>query len=292
MHDQCVQSVLYSPLGVTESTPVGSFMNRFSRDFDVVDSLLMESIRQPLVQMCTMGATFIIIAVVTPFFLIGMVPVVVLYRKLQQHFTRANVALRRMEATRRSPVLAFITDSMHGLSTLRAYVLQGAAKQQLAELIDVHSSVIYSINYAQLWLGGGIAVLSSIVCLLSALLALGQNVSSSAAGVSISQALTIVASLSTFMRLALDCETNLVSVELRQSDLDTTREPPHRLDGDEGLQQRQWPEQGELEFKQVCLRYRPELPLALDHLNIRLLSGQRLGIVGRTGAGQSPRRSS
>ena len=46
-----------------------------------------------------------------------------------------------------------------------------------------------------------------------------------------------------------------------------------------------WPQKGNLVFDNVCLRYRPGLPLSLDGLSFSVKHGQRCAIVGRTGAG-------
>lgn len=48
-----------------------------------------------------------------------------------------------------------------------------------------------------------------------------------------------------------------------------------------------WPSRGEISFEKVVLRYRPELPPALKGLSFSVGAGERVGIVGRTGAGKS-----
>lgn len=48
-----------------------------------------------------------------------------------------------------------------------------------------------------------------------------------------------------------------------------------------------WPSQGHIEFQQVVLAYRPDLPNALDGVTFTIYSGEKVGIVGRTGSGKS-----
>lgn len=48
-----------------------------------------------------------------------------------------------------------------------------------------------------------------------------------------------------------------------------------------------WPERGELEFKNVFMRYRDNTDLVLKDLTFKIEAGHRIGVVGRTGAGKS-----
>ena len=47
-----------------------------------------------------------------------------------------------------------------------------------------------------------------------------------------------------------------------------------------------WPSKGAVSLRNVCLRYRPNLPLVLKNLSVAVEAGQKIGIVGRTGAGK------
>ena len=42
-----------------------------------------------------------------------------------------------------------------------------------------------------------------------------------------------------------------------------------------------------IEFKKVSLRYRPETEIVLNDLSFSIKGGEKIGIVGRTGAGKS-----
>jgi len=48
-----------------------------------------------------------------------------------------------------------------------------------------------------------------------------------------------------------------------------------------------WPQRGEIVFDNVQMRYRDGLPLVLKGLSLHIKGGERIGVVGRTGAGKS-----
>ncbi|KAF0703812.1 hypothetical protein As57867_007488, partial [Aphanomyces stellatus] len=48
-----------------------------------------------------------------------------------------------------------------------------------------------------------------------------------------------------------------------------------------------WPAHGQIEFDDVSFRYKPEDPLVLKHVSFSVRGGEKIGVVGRTGAGKS-----
>lgn len=83
-----------------------------------------------------------------------------------------------------------------------------------------------------------------------------------------------------------DLEAHMVSVERIKQYCRIPTEAPHNLPIDLTLENR-WPSQGEIVFSSVKLRYRPDLPLVLKGLDIRIPPQSKVGVVGRTGAGKS-----
>lgn len=119
------------------------------------------------------------------------------------------------------------------------------------------------------------------------------------AGLSISFALSVTQSLNWSVRMASDLESQMVSVERVKAYSDMDQEAPHFSENDpsstspssstlSGVQSGQsWPSAGEIQMNSVCLRYRQGLPLVLDNLTLTIKSKEKIGIVGRTGAGKS-----
>ncbi len=93
----------------------------------------------------------------------------------------------------------------------------------------------------------------------------------------------------------------MVSAEriLQFQDLEAEKELRTAYDKEIGLSQeieaeereedvhQEWPENSSLEINHFSARYRPQLPLVLKNISLRAKRGERIGIVGRTGAGKS-----
>jgi len=104
-------------------------------------------------------------------------------------------------------------------------------------------------------------------------------------GLSVSYALSVTQTLNWLVRMTSELETNIVAVERLKEYSETQCEAEWKLESDEKLLE--WPEKASIEFKNVNARYREGLPLVLKDLSFAIEAGQKVGIVGRTGAGKS-----
>lgn len=102
-------------------------------------------------------------------------------------------------------------------------------------------------------------------------------------GLTVTYSLTITQVLSFMVRTYSDYETNVVSVERL---LEYTRTPVEPEDEEEPSDPN-WPALGQVAFNDYSARYRPELELVVKNLNLKIQPSERIGLVGRTGAGKS-----
>ena len=95
----------------------------------------------------------------------------------------------------------------------------------------------------------------------------------------------ITRSVLTLSRQTVEVETNIVSVERV---LEYTRLPS---EAPEIIYRHRppisWPAQGGVEFKDYSTRYREGLDLVLKNINLSIKPHEKIGVVGRTGAGKS-----
>lgn len=59
------------------------------------------------------------------------------------------------------------------------------------------------------------------------------------------------------------------------------------VDGERHIIPKNWPRSGEIEFRDVTIRYDPDGPDILSNINLKFKAGERVAVVGRTGSGKS-----
>ncbi len=123
-HTAALTSVVAAPLQWFDATPVGRLLSRFSRDLDVIDDDLQFTIALLWTTICSCLAVLIAITYVTPLFLITAIPLTCIYLSIQAAYRPASRELNRLVNVARSPVYALITETCHGVDTIRCYTRQ------------------------------------------------------------------------------------------------------------------------------------------------------------------------
>ena len=90
--------------------------------------------------------------------------------------------------------------------------------------------------------------------------------------------------IQSFLESYMSLDRSLLSA---QRFLDLEKVPQEKYNGTQEVDSAAWPQSGQVEFKDVELRYRDNTPLVLHQLSFKVEGGSKVGIVGRTGAGKS-----
>lgn len=131
-------------------------------------------------------------------------------------------------------------------------------------------------------------MVGNLIILFAALFAVfsKDNLSPGLVGLSVSYALQVTQTLNWLVRMTSDVETNIVAVERIKEYGETKQEAAWENTTDSNLP-KNWPENGEVVFRDFQVRYREGLDLVLRGINFTVQGGEKVGIVGRTGAGKS-----
>ncbi|GAA5894971.1 uncharacterized protein JCM6883_002275 [Sporobolomyces salmoneus] len=290
MHDRMFNSVLRSPMLFFETTPLGTILNRFSRDVDTIDVTL------PRVMggfFRTFAGVFGMIAVISssaPAFLLILVPVLLIYRRIQMYYLATSRELKRLDATTKSPIFASFQETLGGVSTIRAYRQSQRFIAENEARLDRNQEAFFPSINCNRWLAVRLEFLGSIIILSTALLAVttlvrSNSVNAGIVGLSLSYALSTTQTLNWIVRSATEVETNIVSVERVQEYISLKPEAP--LEIPEKQPSPEWPQAGSIKFSHVAARYREGLDLVLKDIDFEIKAGEKIGVVGRTGAGKS-----
>ncbi|KAG8738876.1 hypothetical protein FRC12_016520 [Ceratobasidium sp. 428] len=205
------------------------------------------------------------------------------------YYLATSRELKRLDATSKSPIFAWFQESLGGLSTIRAFGQQDVFMAQNEAKLDRNQMVYLPAVSVNRWLAVRLELLGSCIVLSAAVLSLvalvTTGVDAGLVGLVLSYGLSTTQSLNWVVRSASEVEQNLVSVERVVGYINLEPEAP--LEIPDASLPTGWPENGEIVFNDYCMRYRPELPLVLKDLNMKIHSGEKVGVVGRTGAGKS-----
>ncbi|CAJ0583003.1 unnamed protein product, partial [Mesorhabditis spiculigera] len=288
LHAPLLHNILRSPLSFFDVTPLGRILNRLGKDMEVIDLRLPGNFRFLVVSVINVLQVIILITIALPLFLLIAIPVFAIYFLLLRYIINCSRQLQRLASITRSPIYSHFGESIQGASTIRAFGWTPSFVEMSKQKLEVFIKCSYYAMISLRWFSVRLEMLGNVIILGAAILAIvAKNWGATTAGMSglaISYSLSITFMMSMFVRQISECETNVVSVERIKEYSETPTEA--EWDGIQALP-RAWPDRGEIQLKKVRARYRPGLELVLRDLSANIVQGEKVGIVGRTGAGKS-----
>jgi ATP-binding cassette, subfamily C (CFTR/MRP), member 1 len=278
--------VLRAPMSFFDTTPLGRITNRFSKDVDSMDNNLTDAMRMYFLTLGMIISVFALIIAYFHFFAVALGPLFILFLFAASYYRSSAREIKRHEAVLRSTVFARFSESISGVSSIRAYGLQKYFTMRVREAIDDMNSAYYLTFANQRWLAVRLDFIGNMLVLTVAILVVTDrfNVNPSIAGLVLSYILSIVQMIQFTVRQLAEVENNMNATE-------RLHYYGSQLDQEAPLKLREvpdnWPQAGHITFDKVEMRYRKELPLVLRGLDMDVAGGERIGIVGRTGAGKS-----
>ncbi|XP_054614670.1 multidrug resistance-associated protein 1 [Dunckerocampus dactyliophorus] len=287
LHQSMLYDVLRSPMSFFERTPSGNLVNRFAKEMDTIDSVIPSILKMFMGSMFNVVGSCVVILIATPFVAIIIPFLGLLYFLVQRFYVASSRQLKRLESVSRSPIYTHFNETLLGTSVIRAFGEQDRFIRESDRRVDHNQKAYYPSIVANRWLAIRLEFVGSCIVSSAALFAViaRKNLSPGIMGLSISYALQLTASLTWLVRMSSDVETNIVAVERVKEYSDTEKEAewkhePSSLPSG-------WPTEGCIDFKCFGLRYRHDLDLAIRNITVSIKGGEKVGIVGRTGAGKS-----
>lgn len=291
LHDAMTQAVLRSKIEFFDTNPLGRVLNRFSADVGSNDDLLPQTLFDFLVISFIVIGAIITTIVVLPFALIALPPLIWYFLSIRKIFVTSTRELKRLEGLARSPIFAMLSEALSGVATIRANDSVKFFTDKFEKAHDGHTRAFFSFIACSRWAGFQMdSIMFALMSLVSFLSVLFQqqgwfSIDPAILGLSISMLLQLAGLFQWCIRQSAEVVNQFVSVERVLEFGALEPEASLELENDKNLGD--WPERGEIDVKDLAVRYRPALPLALDGASFKITSGSRVGVVGRTGSGKS-----
>lgn len=287
IHENLMKAVTRAKFKFFDVTPLGQLMNRFSKDLEAVDQEVASIAIGVMSCALAIAVTVGLITAITPGFLIAGVFISALYFMVGKFYLKSSVDLKRLESVQRSPLFQQFGETLTGITTIRAY---GDEKRFIRDnmlRVNTHNRPFIYLWAANRWLAFRIDVIGDMVSFFAGvfvILSIGA-IDAGSAGLSLSYALSFTENVLWLVRLYSINEQNMNSVERIKEYLDVEQEAEAVIEDTKPAAN--WPSLGSVEFINYTTRYREDLDPVLRNVSFKINPLEKVGIVGRTGAGKS-----
>ena len=286
LHRKMVDKTLKSPINLYfDKTPTGKILNRFSKDLNKIDADFPFTLNFVIECLSWVGAAIFVSALVSPWSLLSLPFVVLSGVILLKYYIRSFREMTRIETVTNSPILSNFGETLSGATTIRCFKKQKDFLSKNHTLVDNNLNAFFWIQSLNIWFSIRLQYISSFMMIVSIAFCIAYRESSdtTTVGVLLTYLLTLQVNILWFFRIASEVEGGMVSYDRCDQILSI---PQEAFDRDEKAAGN-WPFSGRIEFDNYCLRYRPETELVLKNLSFVIQPKEKVGIVGRTGAGKS-----
>jgi ATP-binding cassette subfamily C (CFTR/MRP) protein 1 len=255
LHDAMLHSVIRAPLTFFELTPTGRILNLFTKDTNVVDQALARVIQFVFRTLASSVGIIVVIGSSFPPFLIAIIPLGWMYSRFMTYYLATSRELQRLNAVSRSPIISWFSESLSGLSTIRAFNHQATFTEINEHRVDRNQMCYLPSTSVNRWLAVRLEFIGASIIYISSMLAVGALITSGVdaglVGLVISYALNTTSSLNWLVRSASEVEQNIVSVERMLQYIELKPEAPYEVP--ETHPEGAWPTDGLVEFRCLLL---------------------------------------
>uniref|UniRef100_A0A8C4HMG6 Multidrug resistance-associated protein 4 n=1 Tax=Dicentrarchus labrax TaxID=13489 RepID=A0A8C4HMG6_DICLA len=286
LHNRMFSAILRTPVRFFDVNPIGRVLNRFSKDIGQLDANMpwtFVDFIQVFLQI--LGVIAVSVSVI-PWILIPVLPLLLFFLYLRRYFLQTSRDVKRLESTTRSPVFSHLSSSLQGLWTIRAFGAEERFQKTFDAHQDLHSGAWFLFLTTSRWFAlrlDGICSIFVTVTTFGCLL-LRNQLDAGSVGLALTYSVTLMGMFQWGVRQSAEVENMMTSVERvveyteleSEAPWETQKRPPP-----------DWPSKGLVTFDRVSFSYSDDGPLVLKNLKAMFRPKEKVGIVGRTGAGKS-----
>uniref|UniRef100_A0A669CMY6 Cystic fibrosis transmembrane conductance regulator n=1 Tax=Oreochromis niloticus TaxID=8128 RepID=A0A669CMY6_ORENI len=286
LHNRMFSAILQTPVRFFDINPIGRVLNRFSKDIGLLDSNMPVTFADFVQIFLQILGVIAVAASVIPWILIPVVPLLLIFLYLRRYFLRTSRNVKRLESTTRSPVFSHLSSSLQGLWTIRAFGEEERFQKVFDAHQDLHSEAWFLFLTTSRWFAVRLDGICSVFVTITTFgcLLLRDKLDAGAVGLALSYSVTLMGMFQWGVRQSAEVENMMTSVERvveytkleSEAPWETQKRPPP-----------DWPSKGLVTFDQVNFSYSADGPQVLHNLKAMFRPQEKVGIVGRTGAGKS-----
>ncbi|CAM5999084.1 unnamed protein product, partial [Sphagnum balticum] len=288
IHKDMLFSVLRSPLSFFDTTPMGRIVNRFNSDLQVIDESIPTHLKFVFGQYMMFPLVFSIFFKLSPYLFLLMIIISFIFYFTYKFYLKTKDQLSRLSSTTKSPIYSHFSESISGSTSIRAYNVQKYFEIELENKVITHSNASWNgfcaNNWLEIWSGFISALMTfSMACYIAVH---RKDVSQGFAGLVLIYIIMLVDSLNWAVIVSSWLNQDMISVErvLEYSNLNAESDWESKEDFKPSTL---WPTNGKIDFVNYSTIYREGLDPVLKNLSVTIKGGEKVGVVGRTGAGKS-----
>lgn len=286
--NQILDSILHAPISFFDTTPSGRILSRASTDQTNVDFTIPLFLGMVVVMYFNLLSILVVTCIYawpTVFLLIPLIWVNLWYRR---YYLANSRELTRLDSITKAPVIHHFSETISGVMTIRCFRTQVMFAKENIDRVNTSVKMDFHNNGANEWLGFRLEFIGTIVLCISTLFMIilpSSIIKPEFVGLSLSYGMPLNGVL--FWTIYMTCvvENKMVSVERIKQFIKIASEAPWEIK--DYVSPPNWPTHGNIEVKDLQVRYRSNTPLVLKGITLAVRGGDKIGVVGRTGSGKS-----
>ncbi|KAK6223236.1 hypothetical protein QIS74_04081 [Colletotrichum tabaci] len=297
LHGRLTSGVLLRGLSFFQATPPGRLLNLFTNDVARVDGSLNGSIASLAGQFVNLALSCGVLVAAMPASVLFVAPLLAACYALQQTYLAKLRELRHLDAESRAPLLDHLQEAERGRVLFSAHGVLEARAAAFGDLVARNVRALWPLSCIDLWLGVRLEVLSVVLQVAALGLLLAGSAEPGVLGFVMTYVFQVTGTLSNIAKISAQFEADAVSVariaEYSSAVAVDGEEDgfPVERDGSTPYSDSDptpaWPQFGRVEFRGVSASYQPSLPDSLQSVSFTVNPGEKVAVVGRTGAGKS-----
>ncbi|KAI0656583.1 multidrug resistance-associated ABC transporter [Cubamyces menziesii] len=287
LHSRLVSSILGTTLRWLDITPTSRVIARCTSDIQAIDTSVPRYLLGVLECTVFMLLRVLATALMAPIFIVFAFVVFLAGGAIGRIYVKAQMCVKRELSNTRAPVLGHFGSAISGLVSIRAYGAQDMFKQESYLRLDRYNRAALIYNGLNRWVTVRVDSMGNVLSLaLAAYIIYVARLSASDAGFAMTMAAGFSINVLFWVRTVNHLQVcgEFPSIERVKQYLSIEQEPKPSASG---IPPAYWPASGDLRVEKLSARYSADGPRVLHEISFEVKSGERIGIVGRTGSGKS-----